>query len=137
MDDFILLKKSYTKPEHVIGFLNIIKRHSMIDDICYGKLTLFKTRSPSIVKLCRICISDICKKLTELINWEANRFKTYKNFNINNIKLPENELQELKDGLDINIIDANFLYNQYSKLYKELTNSKILKLECIICKECK
>jgi CRISPR/Cas system endoribonuclease Cas6 (RAMP superfamily) len=131
-----------SKPYPIIGgFSFILQRIEIVREICDGKEKRFQTLSPSIVKLCRLCILDICKELLAKINWETTRYKKY-TLLLNKLEtnsyelLIENESEFILDLKD-NIIDCKTLYNKYHSLYLNLQQVKLYSKECIICLETK
>ena len=121
------------------AFSMIIKRVEMINNICEGVENRYKSEYPHIVKLCRLCIADICKELTDRINFETKRFKKY--CKVRDQLVAGNYFHPNKDSLieelNVNSTDAKYLYNQYRTLFQELKQKKLYTKACIICAETK
>ncbi len=124
-----------------VPFSMTLSRIEMIEAICHGAERSHQTNYSHIVKLCRLCISDICKKLTEKINWETERYKRYSTVHeqvkSNTYQYPVKNRDGLIEDLEINITDARFLYNQYLTLYQDLKKKKLYTKACVICDETK
>ena len=120
-----------------------LRRVKMIEDICQGTEHGHQTDYSHIIKLCRLCITDICKKLTTKINTETERYKVYNTAyeqlqsNTYPYPVPAKDRDELIEDLKINITDAKFIYDQYFTLYQNLKKKKLYTKACVICYETK
>jgi len=90
------------------------------------------TKYPGIVKLCKVCISDVCKDLVAMINWETTRYKKYSEL-LSKVKNTDDK--ELVEELEINITDAKYMYDKYTTHHKKLQKVKLASKKCIVC-EC-
>ena len=131
-----------SKPYPIIGgFTYILRRIKIVREICEGDEKRFQTIYPSIVKLCRLCISDVCKELMTKINWETTRYKKYtfllEKLHTETYFYPIKNKPEFMVDLENHIIDCKSLYNKYIILYNTLKKAKLYSKECIICAETK
>ena len=136
---FIFVDKD-DKPDMPIGgasFSTTIKRLEFINAICDGTENSYKTEYPHIVKLCRLCIQDICKELTERANFETECFKRYSKMHRELLEGKRSELytDDLVKDLEHNKINAKYQYTQYSTLYQELKKKQLYTKACAVCTE--
>jgi len=128
MDSFIIV------PKETIGSFSLaIKRIKMIKAICKGTETSYKTEYPHIVKLCRLCMSDVCKELTERVNFETMRFKAYTKHHEEILAGTYPAEDEYTKDLEIDITDSKYLYKRYYNLFQELQKKQLYTKACIIC----
>lgn len=115
--------------------LTKIQRIEKIKAVCDGMETSYRTDYPHIVRLCRSCISDICKELTERVNWETSRYKKYTVLHdqIVNGTYPNDYDANFVEDLEIQITDAKYLYAKYHSMYKDFIKKKLYTKACIIC----
>ncbi len=123
------------------SFSMTIKRKEMIQNICDGTEKSYKSEYPHIVKLCRLCIADICKELTERVNFATMRFKRYTKVHdqlvAGTYPYPSQSKDALIEDLEISTTDAKYHYNQYHTLYQDLKKKKLYTKACVICAEIK
>ena len=145
-NSFYFMPKDAPEPRDNIeipqmGFTKILRRIELINGICDRTERSHFTAYPNVVKLCRLCITDVCKELTQRINWETTRFKKYTEL----FEQLENDTYEyivkdkesLMDALKISITDTRYLYNEYHTLYQTLKKKKLYTTMCVICEETK
>jgi ribosomal protein S14 len=112
------------------GFSDGLYRKELIDNICDNTEKRHYTMYPNVVKLCRICMRDVCKELTERINWETTLFKKYTNA-LESVSVPD----ELIGDLNENIQQCKCRYNEYHSLLIKFKKVKLCTDACIICKK--
>lgn len=137
---FVIIPK-----EHSIEFSDspsscsmIINKIVTINSICDGVNKLYMTDYPNVVKLCRFCITDICKELTDRANFETKRYKGYNTARdnlIDCIYYPDDEKNGILEELYIEATDAKYRYTQYYALLAELRGKALYTKACIICTE--
>ena len=119
------------------SFSMTIKRKEMINSICDGTEKSYKSEYPHIVKLCRLCISDICKELTERVNFETMRFKKYTEVHgqlvAGTYPYPSSGKDAIIEDIEISTTGAKYHYNKYYTLYQDLKKMKLYTKACVIC----
>lgn len=117
-----------------------VRRNTLINEICRGENKTYITEYPHIVKFCRACITDVCRELTELSNWETTRYKKYTELLkklSDNYDYPINDREELIKDLQVNICDAKRLYTEYRNFWQQLQSKKLYTKGCIVCVDIK
>jgi hypothetical protein len=109
-----------------------LRKIELKSEICSGQNNSYRTEYPHIIRLCRTCITDICKKLTELINFETARYRSYVQGR-ERLLSSDTPNPELLEDIDINITDAKYQYNKYYTLYQDLLKKKLCPKKCVIC----
>jgi hypothetical protein len=128
-ESFIVLNKQ----ESVNSFLKSYRRIELINSICNDTELSHLTEYPNIVKLCRLCIQDICLKLKELSNIEADTYNTYKLYYSS---LEEKDLNLVAD-FEKEMKKTKLNYQKYINLYEKMTKYKLYTKGCVICKQTK
>lgn len=115
----------------------IIEKLETISSICDSESDAYKTEIQNVAKLCRHCITDICKELIERANFETTRYKRYstlhKSLTDESYFYPEEDKGNMIEDLEINITDAKFKYAQYYALLAELKKMRLYTEACILC----
>jgi len=127
MEDSFIIINNKTNPS-----CYLLNRHNIINNICNGLDNSYLTHVENIVKLCRLCISDICKKLIELSNEEIYYYNKYSEYTMS----CSSGSGCSSSGCSVNgeMLKCKDKYTNYIKLYKKLKECKLLKGECSVCK---
>jgi len=104
-------------------------RIELINCICDNTERRHYTNYPNVIKLCKICMKDICKELLNRLNWETTLYKKYKK------KFEENSL--ISYSVETKMNECKARYNDYKALYLKFTKVKLCTNACIICSELK
>ena len=107
-----------------------LRRKEIINSICNGVERGHLTEYPHIIKLCRVCVTDVCKTLVHLINWETTQYKKYKE-TLETLDTDSSLIEELK----INITNSKYQYDKYTSLYQKIKKLKLYTKGCYICEE--
>jgi hypothetical protein len=136
---FIIINNNHNYENN--SFLKTYRRTELINSICNETELSHLTQEPYVLKLCRLCITDICNNLIELSNLEAENYHEYKKC-----------LSKLKKDISPdNIIYNNYLilelkkeisktkvnYHKYSNLYNKMKLCKLYTKACIVCNQTK
>ena len=138
MDDFYFIPREGTtetlgtfKAFGTYGFGDALCRIELIKGICDKSEKRHLTEYPNIVKLCRLCMSDICKELALRINWETTLYRGYKDaFEKGGVSV--DFLLKIKESMDC----SAQLYIEYHSHYEEMKKLKLCTKACIICDVC-
>ena len=104
-------------------------KKEIINAICDNTERRHYTTYPNVIKLCRICMRDVCKELTERINWETTLYKKYKD------AMTSNKEPLFNFTLEQKISEAKAKYTEYTALYNKFKRVKLCTDACIICEE--
>lgn len=115
----------------------IIAKIETINSICDSENDTYKTEHLHIVKLCRYCITDICKELIVRANFATTRYKKYTAMRNSLLDgsyyYPDEEKDRMVRELENNIIDAKHRYSQYYALLSDFKKKKLFTTACILC----
>lgn len=133
-NSFVILPNTQKAPTKIVhnGFSVGLRRKELIDAVCDDTERRHYTQYPNVIKLCRVCMKDVCKELTERMNWETTLYNRY------NDKLQAADCEPaFKPDLTSKIEQCKCRYADCNTLLSKFQKVKLCTDACIICAELK